>query len=200
MVSSNFMIRYISIMKEKPSKIEKRICEVAKSLTMEKVEDLFKELAPDNLSKDKVETLNVNYQSYSTYYMSTEYEETLHTNEPWISTGRESITVEHILPQSVKDDNIHGQYWISQFGSIEECEVWMNRLGNLTLLGNGGQGKAKNKLFDDKKKVYREHTDMFSTKQLLEYNDWNKDNIRKRQKLMAESYVDIFTLNINEIK
>lgn len=197
---SNFMIRYISIMKEKPSKIEKKICEVAKALSMENVESLFKELAPDNLFMDKVESLNVNYQSYSTYYMLTEYEESLHTNEPWRTTGRDTITVEHILPQTVKKDEDDGKYWIKQFGSIEECEVWRNRLGNLSLLGTGGQGKAKNKDFEYKKSVYKENTDMFSTKQLLDYDHWNKENLIDRQKKMAGKFVEIFTLDINKIK
>lgn len=196
----NFLVRYISIMKEKPTKIEKKISEVARRLTIEELQLLFNELAPDNLFKDKLETLNVNYQSYFTYYILSEYEASLHKNEPWKTTGRDSITVEHILPQTIKDNNIDGQYWISQFNSIDDCMVWQNRLGNLTLLGNGGQAKAGNKSFLNKKCVYKEYTDMLSTKKLLDYNDWNKDTLTKRQKNMAEAYLDIFTLDVNKIR
>ena len=186
-------------MKQKPSKIEKIICEIAQNLTVNKLIEEFNRLAPDSVFKSSVETLSVSYQSYFTYYMLSEYEAYLHVNEPWKTTGRDEITVEHILPQTIKEENSYGQYWISRFGDKDNCKVFESRLGNLTLLGNGGQAKAGNKDFISKKEVYKEYTDMFSTKELLDYNEWNEDKLKERQTKMANAYIHIFSLDLNKI-
>lgn len=196
---TNFLIRYISIMKQKPSKIEKIICEIAQNLTVNKLIEEFNRLASDSVFKSSVETLSVSYQSYFTYYMLSEYEAYLHVNEPWKTTGRDEITVEHILPQTIKEENSYGQYWISRFGDKDNCKVFESRLGNLTLLGNDGQAKAGNKDFISKKEVYKEYTDMFSTKELLDYNEWNEDKLKERQTKMANAYIHIFSLDLNKI-
>lgn len=156
-------------------------------------------MAPDSVFKSSVETLSVSYQSYFTYYMLSEYEAYLHVNEPWKTTGRDEITVEHILPQTIKEENSYGQYWISRFGDKDNCKVFESRLGNLTLLGNDGQAKAGNKDFISKKEVYKEYTDMFSTKELLDYNEWNEDKLKERQTKMANAYIHIFSLDLNKI-
>ena len=186
-------------MKQKPSKIEKIICEIAQNLTVNKLIEEFNRLASDSVFKSSVETLSVSYQSYFTYYMLSEYEAYLHVNEPWKTTGRDEITVEHILPQTIKEENSYGQYWISRFGDKDNCKVFESRLGNLTLLGNDGQAKAGNKDFISKKEVYKEYTDMFSTKELLDYNEWNEDKLKERQTKMANAYIHIFSLDLNKI-
>ena len=72
-------------------------------------------------------------------------------------------------------------------------------MGNLTLLGPKAQNKTSNKFFDKKQDVYKEYTDMFMTKELLEYNKWGIEEIEKRQKEMAKKFVEIFTLDIEKL-
>ena len=82
----------------------------------------------------------------------------------------------------------------------EEHEIYVDRLGNLTLLGPSAQGRAGNKNFDDKKEVYETDTDMIMTRNLTQYNKWTIQEIEDRQKFMADQLVGIFTLNVDKIK
>ena len=44
--------------------------------------------------------------------------------EIWTTPGRGNNTVEHVLPQTVKPTTEWGKYWISQFGSVEDCDTY----------------------------------------------------------------------------
>ncbi|MHB7979180.1 hypothetical protein CF067_12250 [Clostridium sporogenes] len=196
----NFLIRYICVLKKKPSAIEKIFGGLARELNIEKISTELIKYAKDSEFKNGIKSLVVKVKSYSTYYLLVEYEKNLHKNEKWISPGRKNVTIEHILPQTVDEKKQCGQFWIEAFdNSKEQCEICVNRLGNLTLLGQGGQNKASNKNFNDKKEIYINYTDMFMTKELLIYNKWNSENIEIRQNNMSEKYVDIFTLDLEKI-
>ena len=69
----------------------------------------------------------------------------------------------------------------------------------MTLLGPVGQANASNKSFDLKKQVYQKKTDIYMSRELIKYDEWNVKNIEERQKEMARKIVNIFTLNINDI-
>lgn len=196
----NFLIRYISISKGKPTAIEKKIGEIAVNSNQKEISDLFIENSDNNELKDTLRSMNLNYKSYLAYYCLVEYEKILHKNEPWRSTGRTDITVEHILPQTIKSEDEHGEYWISSFKGEENCKLYQNRLGNLTLLGKVPQNKGKNYNFNIKKDVYKKFTDMFSTKELIEYTVWNRESIENRQNKMAETLCSVLTLDISNIK
>lgn len=196
----NFLIRYICVLKRKPSAIEKIFGELARDLNIEKMSTELSKHAKDSEFKNGIKTLEVKAKSYSTYYLLVEYEKKLHENEKWISPGRKDVTIEHILPQTVNEENLYGKLWIKAFdNSKEQCEIYVNRLGNLTLLGQRGQNKASNKFFDDKKEVYKNHTDMLMSKEVLAYDTWNSDTIEKRQDDMSKNYVYIFTLDLEKI-
>ncbi len=199
-ITLNFLIRYICVLKRKPSAIEKIFGEIARSLDINTIGDILKEYAKDSEFKNAITNLDVKIKPFSTYYLLTEYEKVLHRNEKWISPGRKNVTIEHILPQTIKDNDEYGKKWMESFGNSKDvCDLYMNRLANLTLLGQVGQNKASNRFFDEKKEVYKEHTDMLMTKELLEYDTWNADNIDNRQKVMSEKFVEIFTLDIDKI-
>lgn len=196
----NFLIRYISVLKRKPSAIEKIFGELARELDIDKVGKELNKYAKDSEFENAIKSLYVKTTSYSTYYLLVEYEKSLHINEKWISPGRKNVTIEHILPQTISEKNDYGKKWIKAFEDCDESyELYINALGNLTLLGQSGQNKASNKFFDDKKEVYKKHTDMFITKELLEIDKWDAENIKKRQSKMAEKFKDIFTLDIEKI-
>ncbi|WP_146202175.1 DUF262 domain-containing protein [Clostridium perfringens] len=195
----NFLIRYISILKKKPTAIEKLFGEIAREFSIDKLSYEFNKYAKDSEFQNALEIIEVKQKPYSTYYLLIEYEKSLHSNEEWIAPGRKSVTIEHVLPQTVSESQNYGKKWIGVFGGKEKCELYLNRLGNLTLLGPKAQSKTSNKFFDKKQEVYKEYTDMLMTKELLEYNNWGIEEIEKRQKEMAKKFVEIFTLDIEKL-
>ncbi len=58
------------------------------------------------------------------------------------------ITIEHVMPQALKDD-----YWRTRFTEVEHA-LWLHRLGNLALLSGRKNYKAQYYSFDRKKQIY----------------------------------------------
>ncbi|MDZ4908660.1 DUF262 domain-containing protein [Clostridium perfringens] len=195
----NFLVRYITVLKRKPTVIEKVFGEIAREFSINKLYEKFIMYAKDNEFQNALEIIEVKQRSDATHYLLTQYEKSLHENEQWIAPERKSVTIEHILPQTIKQSEVSGQKWLEIFGGKDECEKYLNRLGNLTLLGPKAQSKTSNKFFDKKQDVYKEYTDMLMTKELLEYSNWGIEEIEKRQKEMAKKFVEIFTLDIEKL-
>ncbi|MCX7569196.1 DUF262 domain-containing HNH endonuclease family protein [Tumebacillus sp. DT12] len=195
----NFMIRFITVMREKPATIEKEISDFARSLGLgiSALAEKFLSNAGDSEFKAKFMSLIVNETTYPTYFILTEFERVVHA-ERWIAPGRTYVTVEHILPQTVDFTKIEEGEWGALF-TKEQHDMYLNRLGNLTLLGPSAQGKAGNKKFAEKRRVYEQHTDMIMTAQLANYDKWTVDEIDERQAEMAARAVDIFTLDISKL-
>lgn len=191
----NFLIRYISFMKQSPGGIEKIVGDLSRELKTDIsiISDRFKEIAKDSEFKEAVKNYTAKSRGNLAYYVLTEYEKTLHTNEDWVAPTRSSVTLEHVLPQTIENTE-----WVNDF-TKDEHDIYVNRLGNLTLLGPKGQGKARNYKFNKKKDVYKLDTDMKITQELCKYNKWTKKIIDKRQNLIAEKLVDIFTLDIDKL-
>lgn len=188
----NFMIRYISVLNNKPTTIEKELSKWARDpeFSIEMLSKNFKEKAPDSEFEEKLQTISMPHTSNLAHYLLCVYEaEGFGRKEIWTSPGRGENTVEHVLPQTVKPGKDGGDYWIQQFGSVEQCDLFSSKLGNYAFLTKKAQGKASNKDFEKKKKVYDEETDMLLTKELCSFNDWNSSAIAKRQKRMTEIWI-----------
>ena len=97
------------------------------------------------------------------------------------------LTVEHILPKSDK----HWGGWKSFQGT--EPGEWVDRIGNLTLLGKGEDrpGDKDNANFAKKKEIYKDST-LIITRQLVDYEDWTPENINSRQSDMADCAVKVW--------
>ena len=182
----NFLIRYVSLSGGKATTIEKKIGDMAVNFSEEGILSKFKELSDDNILEEHLKNITLNYKTYLAYYLLVKYEESLHKNEPWNTTGRNDITIEHILPQTVDKNKPEGKAWCDVFGDEKICKIHENKLGNLTLLCRTGQSKAGNREFEFKKEVYKEYTDMLSTKELIKVKQWNSNEIEKRQKRMVK--------------
>jgi len=107
-----------------------------------------------------------------------------------IYSGR--ITIEHVLPQSLKDP-----YWQSRF-SMEQHELWLHRLGNLALLCGHKNHKAQYYDFDRKKKIYSDRNKKVSfdlTKELCDESDWTLERIRARQDRLLGLAKSIWTID-----
>lgn len=93
------------------------------------------------------------------------------------------VHVEHILPKKINDE------WINFNDDDHETYLW--RLGNLTLLGQEYNNKAKNKGFDKKKAIYKK-SEIKMTRDLVSIDDWTTFTIVKRQEDFAEIALKIW--------
>jgi uncharacterized protein with ParB-like and HNH nuclease domain len=94
-----------------------------------------------------------------------------------------TITIEHVLPQVMKDD-----YWTNRFSS-DDHKIWVHKLGNLTLLNGHKNSKSQNFGFDKKREIYSEKSNKVSfdiAKNVLEYKEWNIKNLKHRHELLLE--------------
>ncbi|PAD25233.1 hypothetical protein CHH62_13165 [Niallia circulans] len=85
------------------------------------------------------------------------------------------IHLEHIMPKSVGEWIIEG----------EHHKKYLNRIGNLTLLGNEYNRQLQNKVFDQKKQTYN-RSSLNITKSLVQYDKWTIEDIEKRQDALFE--------------
>ena len=188
----NFLIRYISVLKNKPTSVEKEISQWAcdADFGIDLIQTNFAAKAPDGQFRDQLLTMTMPYTLPLTHYLLCVYEaDGCGRKEIWTTPGRGNNTVEHILPQTVKPTTEWGKYWVGQFGTVDDCETYKERLGNYAFLTKEAQSKALNKPFDAKKIVYRDDTDMKLTQELVQCQDWNLDEINKRQARMADTWV-----------
>ena len=188
----NFLIRYISVLKGKPTGIEKDISQWAHdpNFSIDALREWFADKAPNGQFKDQLLTLAMPYTLPLTHYLLCVYEaDGFGRKEIWTTPGRGNNTVEHILPQTVKATTTQEKYWIEQFGSAENCDTYKDRLGNYAFLTKEAQSKALNKDFEYKKAIYRDETDMKLTQELVNCEKWNLDEINQRQARMAEVWV-----------
>ena len=94
-----------------------------------------------------------------------------------------TITIEHILPQTMTD-----KYWKARF-SIDDHVTWINKIGNLTLLSGSKNSKAQNSGFDKKHDIYNASNSRVSfdlTKDVLNYTDWDLEALQKRNKKLID--------------
>lgn len=82
------------------------------------------------------------------------------------------INLEHILPQQPRDE--WKQAFLQNLSNTEniELETYIDRLGNMTLL------------------------DISINKKILEYSDWNPQNIEDRQTKMANIASKVWRIDI----
>lgn len=96
------------------------------------------------------------------------------------------VHVEHILPKKINED------WINFNDEDHETYLW--RLGNLTLLGQEYNNRAKNKGFDKKKEIYKK-SEIKMTRDLVSIDDWTTLTIVKRQEDFAKIALRIWPRN-----
>lgn len=105
----------------------------------------------------------------------------LNNKETDIIRDNNTIHIEHIMPQKPTHWNV----------SQEVHEQNLNKLGNLTLLGDEYNKNCTNSTFDVKKDIY-EQSNIDITKDLTIYEDWGEYQIRNRQKDLTDKAVKIW--------
>ena len=110
-------------------------------------------------------------------------------NDPEVLNPRK-CTIEHILPQSKK----HWNNW-TDFRDIDAND-WINRIGNLTLLGSSDNksGPSYNGSFIRKKEVYQ-RSELAITQNIDQYSNWNPESIENRQLEMARLAVKVWSFD-----
>jgi len=89
-------------------------------------------------------------------------------------------SIEHIFPQTPSKS------WTGKMGKGRDViENNVHRLGNIILLPPGINSEARNKPFQEKKKVYRKHP-LYMNEAVLKCKDWKKANIERREKELLE--------------
>jgi hypothetical protein len=73
-----------------------------------------------------------------------------------------------------------------------EYKDYLNRLGNLTILQDKKNIKARNKDFKDKKEFYKESR-LTITRELANYTKWDYNEILERQEYLYEQSKDIWS-------
>lgn len=119
-------------------------------------------------------------RSKSARYILRELEHAIRKTQELVVEGTERVHVEHIYPQTPAAD----QRW-------KDHDLWVDRIGNLTLLARRLNEKIRNSKFIDKKPEY-EKSDLLLTRQLLGYEDWNPAHINERQEWMSGFVKDIW--------
>lgn len=101
--------------------------------------------------------------------------------ETTVIDDNQKVHIEHIMP--VKK----GAWEVSD----EDHDEYLNRIGNLTLLGSEYNKKISNKRFDEKKEIYQTSS-ILITKDIVNYTHWDVDTIKDRQNKLANIAVKIW--------
>lgn len=133
----------------------------------------------DDQFTTKFKTARVGRRS-SARYVLREIEHAVRKTMELAVEEADRVDVEHIYPQNPRD----GDKW-------KDHDLWIDRLGNVTLLARRLNEKIRNEKFSVKKPEY-EKSKLELTKQVLKYADWSTANVDDRQERMAGFAKDIW--------
>jgi hypothetical protein len=103
-----------------------------------------------------------------------------------VDWSNKDVHIEHIMPQKPMGE------WKVLYDKDEfEYKDYLNRLGNLTILQDKKNIRARNKDFKDKKEYYKESR-LTITKNLVDYPKWDYNEILERQEYLYEQSKDLW--------
>lgn len=104
--------------------------------------------------------------------------------------GPMEVNIEHIIPQSISEDNANGQIWQEYLGpnAIQNHKRNIWKIGNLTLLSGEINKEAQNSPWSVKRELYRRST-LDITRSLSDLPDFKFQQVDMRSELIAESVV-----------
>jgi len=111
---------------------------------------------------------------------------TNNTREKLINTHTD-VHVEHIMPRDIGRKSINEKeiVWQKELGSrFSDYSIYVNRIGNLTLLGSELNITASNNPFVEKKKKYKQ-SNIALTKELCQEEKWTFEEIKMRSAYLA---------------
>lgn len=103
-----------------------------------------------------------------------------------VDWSNKDVHIEHIMPQKPMGE------WKVLYDKDEfEYKDYLNRLGNLTILQDKKNIRARNKDFKDKKEYYKESR-LTITKNLVDFSKWDYNEIVDRQEYLYEQSKDLW--------
>lgn len=171
--------------------LEKEFAKIALKTSkyeLKNVEDIVAELKKltlsDNEFKANFATFTVR-RPQTIRYLLRELEN-FEEREIKVNEDNMKVHIEHIMPKSPKKND---------WGIIkEDHEQYLQRLGNLTLLGDEKNQSASNAKFDRKKEIYSE-SKISMTQELTKNKTWTIKDIEKRQKDLADKAIKVWSKN-----
>jgi len=161
--------------------------------------EYIKEYLRDNSPKDKQFKNYFKKEKFRSndktkYILSKIEEEHFGSGGKEVVESRYKVHIEHILPQRY-GKNLK-ELWLDPFNiQKDEHKEFKKKIGNLTLLEESPNIRASNRTLKEKQQYYsKEKTDFRMTQQLVKYNKWGKEEIKKRSKNLAKKAVDIWKL------
>ncbi|MFK9116929.1 DUF262 domain-containing protein [Peribacillus frigoritolerans] len=121
---------------------------------------------------------------------------TNNTREKTIS-GRSDVHIEHIMPRELlrKRNKVIENSWQKELGTrASEYSMFVNKIGNLTLLGSELNITASNYPFLEKKKKYEQSIIML-TKEICQEDKWTFEEINIRSVYLAGIAKKIWNFN-----
>lgn len=115
-------------------------------------------------------------------YLLLRLELSRHRNSTMMREYGNTITIEHILPQTPSRD-----YWQERFDD-EFADRWADKLGNLVPLEGSKNYSVGNKPFDEKYEGYfaNKISDMRITNELEKHDEWTPGKLKKRHNQLIE--------------
>jgi hypothetical protein len=182
-------VRYVVVSGFEISRLEDVVYDAAKTLTNSRDFELatrrLVEISPtDDSFRERFGRFQVTRRETQRYLLqqleNRRRQESGATQEFQLS-GSDRVHIEHIYPQRPE------QRW-------PEHQDVLNRLGNLTLLDSKLNQTIQNGLFDQKKPSYQ-NSQVLITRDLLSFNNWNREAIDSRQRQLAGLAADIWSFN-----
>ncbi len=103
-----------------------------------------------------------------------------------VAIYRDSVTIEHILPQNPKSG-----YWTEQFDDEAFRMKWKHRLGNLLPLNGRKNSSASNRPFKEKVSTYFvKRSDFALVNDIQEDDDWTPEKLMERHRDLKQEALD----------
>lgn len=159
----------------------------------EKVVDFLNELKTFDITDDSfTEALLVAPLSRKTAkFILMRLEEERRTGETRLHP--QDVEVEHIMPSSPENLNDWGI-------ELDDHKVWLETLGNKTLVGPSFNKEMSNKNFLIKKEIYKKSEIKMTQDLANNYKEWNMINIESRTREMSEKLSAIYRTSANSAK
>ena len=120
------------------------------------------------------------------------------TSDMGAKYNHNTLTIEHILPQSIKK----GSQWDIIWADLETRKMWLNKIANLIPLTRAKNSEAQNYDFDKKKELYYSSkkgvTTFALTSEILKEKEWTPESIELRQKVLLDRFKSHWDLNFPE--
>jgi len=173
------------ILQETPTKRIENMNNILKKIDISSSPDTIFKTDLFNINNDELRRVLESdiYKKRFAKYALLKYEYTVSDHTVHLSDYK-YISVEHVLPQNPRE----GSEWSKVF-TLDEKEIWTNKIANLVLINKKKNSKLSNLDFARKKEEYlKGRMDVFSgSKIFIETNNrWDVDILEKRQAEMLD--------------